>query len=185
MTTTLLPPPVAPRKYTADDLLFWVETGFVSPHAKFELLDGEMIAVSPKGRHHEALRERLTDWLREPWSSGFGLMLEHTLRLDDATLLEPDFILYDRGVRIQDRPLVGADIKLLIEASDSSWDYDINDKAPKYAAFGVNEYWALHAVTRQARVHRGPSSGGWAEVRDLVAPARLVPLCAADASFAV
>jgi hypothetical protein len=67
----------------------------------------------------------------------------------------------------------------------SSWNYDITDKAAKYAAFGVGEYWALHAVTRQSRIRRGPSAGGWADVRELVAPARLVPLCAEDAGFAV
>src|SRR5262245_13890697 len=104
--------PKAPRKYTADDIYFWLATGFVSPEAKFELLDGELIPVSPKGRQHEAMRERLMEWLDQPWRAGrFNLIVEHTLKLDDGTLLEPDFLLYDRSARIQDRPLQGNDIK--------------------------------------------------------------------------
>lgn len=177
------PLPKAPRKYTADDIYFWLSTGFVSPDAKFELLDGELIPVSPKGRQHEAMRERLMDWLRQPWAASFGLIIEHTLKLDDGTLLEPDFLLYDRAARIQDRPLQGADIKLAIEVSDSSWSYDLQRKAPKYAAFGIAEYWAIHVVKREARIHRAPDGASWAQVNDLPAGAPLSPLCAPAAVF--
>lgn len=181
---TAPPPPKAPRKYTAEDIFFWLSTGFVSPDAKFELLDGELIPVSPKGRHHEAMRERLMQWLDQPWRSGrFNLIIEHTLKLDDGTLLEPDFLLYDRTARIQDGPLQGSDIKLAIEVGDSSWAYDLNQKAPKYAAFGIPECWAIHAVKREARIHRAPSGASWAQVSDLSSGSLLSPLCAPDAAF--
>lgn len=182
---TAPPPPRAPRKYTADDIFFWLSTGFVSPEAKFELLDGELIPVSPKGRHHEAMRERIEVWLDQPWRVGrFSVIREHTLKLDDGTLLEPDFLLYDSTARIQDRPLQGADIKLAIEVGDSSWAYDLNQKAPKYAAFGIPEYWAIHAVKRAARIHRAPSGTSWAHVSDLQSGSSLSPLCAPEAAFA-
>jgi len=88
-----------------------------------------------------------------------------------------------RAARIQERPLTSADIKLVIEVADSSWDYDVNQKAAKYAAFGVGEYWGLHAVTRQARLHRIPGPGAWAHVRDLSPPAMLELLCAPGQRF--
>lgn len=71
----------------------------------------------------------------------------------------------------------------MIEVAESSWAYDVNEKAAKYAAFGVGEYWALHAVTRQARVHRDPTASGWGVVDDIAPPATLAPLCAPGTQF--
>lgn len=182
------PLPKAPRKYTADDIFFWLSTGFVAPDAKFELLDGELIPVSPKERVHEAMRERLEDWLTQSWAASFRIIREHTLKLDNGTLLEPDFLIYDRAARIKDRPLQGADIRLAIEVADSSWSYDTTRKAAKYAQFGIAEYWAIHAVKREARVYRGPKNEkagaeGWASIEDIPAGSRFAPLCAAEAGF--
>ncbi len=182
-TSPLTPLPGAPRKYTADDIFFFLEAGLLRPEAKFELLDGEIVPMSPKGRHHEAMRERVELWLDKPWRKPFNVIREHTLRLDDGTLLEPDFLLYDAARRIADAPLKGVDIRLAIEVADSSWDYDVEEKAAKYAAFGIAEYWVLHAVTSAARVHRHPSGEGWNEEHDAKPGETLSPLCAGTAKF--
>ncbi|HCK84605.1 MAG TPA: hypothetical protein DHW63_08845 [Hyphomonadaceae bacterium] len=187
MDAALAPEPIslppAPRLYTADDIFFFLEAGLLDPEAKFELMDGEIVPMSPKGRHHEALREEFMSWLRQPWASVFNLTIEHTLRLDDGTLLEPDFLLYDHARRIADAPLTGVDIKLAIEVADTSWGYDTKAKAAKYAAFGIQEYWAVHAVRRIARVHRGPAASGWAETTNFKRGDTLTPLCAREATW--
>lgn len=185
MNAPLLTPP-APRKYAADDIFFFLGAGLLDPEAKFELIDGEIVPMSPKERFHEAMRERLEDWLDQSWRIGrFNVIREHTLKLDDGTLLEPDFILYDRAARIQERPLAGPDIRLAIEVADSSWTYDTTRKAAKYAGFGIGEYWVIHAVKREARVHRNPQRAGWVDVRDHAPGAALTPLCAPEAAFAL
>jgi Uma2 family endonuclease len=178
-----LAPLVPPRPLTADDVMFLVDNGLIDPQAKFELLDGVIIPVPAKGRHHEVMRERLETWLRRRWSTPFNVMREHTLRVDDATLLDPDFVLYDAGRRIADAPLSGADIRLAIEVADSSWSYDVRRKSLKYAAFGVAEYWVIHAVKARARVFRGPGPGGYAQTIDAPPAHALSPLCAPRAKF--
>ena len=75
------PMPPAPRKYTAADIFFFLEAGLLDDSAKFELLDGEIIPkqdrgitpMSPKGNHHEVMRERLMLWLSKPWRNKFVL----------------------------------------------------------------------------------------------------------------
>ncbi len=183
VTHPFTPVPPAPRKYTAADIFFFLEAGLLVPDAKFELMDGEIVPMSPKGRHHEAMREALISWLRQPWAQAFNLILEHTITLDDSTILEPDFLLYDGARRIADAPLIGADIRLAIEVADTSWGYDTKAKAAKYAAFGIAEYWVIHAVKGVARIHSGPSKAGWADIRDVAADATLTPACAPDAAF--
>src|SRR5262245_24504180 len=85
-----------PRPLLASDVMFLVENGLIDPNAKFELVDGAILPMSAKGRLHEAMRERVMDWLREPWTAAFRVSVEHTVIVDAETILEPDFILYDR-----------------------------------------------------------------------------------------
>lgn len=177
------PLPRAPRKYTADDIYFFLEAGLLDPAAKFELFDGEIVPMSPKGRHHEVMRERLMSWLDQPWRKPFNLMVEHTLKLDVGTLLDPDFIFYDADRRIADAPLSGSEIRLMIEVANHSWAYDTKRKAKKYAESGIQEYWVIHAARAKAKVYREASAKGWAEVADVNAGERLSPLCASHANF--
>jgi Uma2 family endonuclease len=174
---------VPARRLLAGDVMFLAEHGLIDPKARFELMDGAIVPMSPKGRFHEVLRESIELWLKEPWAQAFNALREHTLTLDPFTLVEPDFILYDAARRIADAPLVGADIRLVIEAADTSWLYDTDEKAQKFAAFGVAEYWAIHARNREARIHRGPSAQGWNDVQTATAGSRIAPLCAPGAAF--
>lgn len=173
----------APRKYTAADIFFLLEAGLLDENAKFELMDGEIIPMSPKGNHHEVAREIVLQWLRGAWASTFNFMLEHTLTLDDGTIFEPDFILYDGTTRIQDRKLTAADMRLIIEVADSSLSYDLNEKAAKYAEAGVAEYWVVNAISRDIRVHRDAGKSGWKNVSVVVAGQPISPLCAPSAAF--
>ena len=172
-----------PRRLMADDVMFLVESGLIDPAAKFELMDGEIIPMPAKGRHHEVMRERVELWLKQPWAQAFNVIREHTIKLDVETLVEPDFLLYDTGRRIADGPLLGGDIRLVIEVADSSWAYDVESKAPKYARFGVVEYWVIHATRRTAKVFRDPQPEGYAGVADVPAGMELSPLCAPGAAF--
>ena len=183
MNAPVLTPLEPPRPLLASDVMFLVEHGLIDPNAKFELMDGAIIPMSPKGRLHEAMRERIMDWLRERWAADFRLTLEHTLVLDEDTIVEPDFLLYQKTRSIADAPLTGADITLVIEVADSSWDYDTKEKAAKYAAFGVAEYWVIDASRRITRMHRAPTTGGWNEVQEIAADQPLTPICAPTATF--
>ena len=176
MNVSVLPPP--PRKYTADDIFYLIDTGLIDRQARFELIDGALIPMSPKGRHHEIMRERIAEWVQELWSRGLRSLQGHTLVLEDGLMLEPDFILYDAARKIADSPLKGADLRLVIEVADSSLSYDLNTKAPLYAAQGVQEYWVIDAVRGTARVHRGLGAAGWAEVREVAKGEPIEAVCA-------
>lgn len=173
----------APRKYTAADIFFFLEAGLLDENAKFELLDGEIIPMSPKGNHHEVAREIILQWLRGAWSSPFNFMLEHTLTLNDGTIVEPDFILYDAATRIQDRKLAATDLRLVIEVADTSLQYDLNEKAAVYAEAGVFEYWVVNAVSRDVRVHQRAQGSSWGEIKQIPAGQSVAPQCAPNATL--
>lgn len=170
-------------RYTVAQIWGLIERGIIRPDAKFELLDGEIIPVSPKGPLHEELRQAVIDWLVANITAPLTWLPETTLYLEEKAFLEPDFVVFDRAIAIRDlRP---DQVKLAIEVGHESWRYDTNEKAKRYAKHGVQEYWAIQAKTRMIRVHRGPGEPGWAEVRDAPAGEAISPLCAPHASFAL
>ena len=181
MNAPVLPPP--PRKYTIADIFHLIDEGLIDHQARFELIDGVIVHMSPKGRHHEIMRETFARWLKEPWAQAFNTLQEHTLQLEDGLMLEPDFVVYDATRFIADANLTGADLRLVIEVAHSSLAYDLNTKALLYAAQGVNEYWVIDAVKRTARIHCGPGAQGWTDVRDVPAGEAFAPLCAPEASL--
>lgn len=157
--------------------------GLIDREARVELVDGALVPMSPKGRQHEIMRERLAIWLRAPWAQAFNVLQEHTLELGPDLVIEPDFILYDASRRIADAPLTGPDLRLVIEVADSSLAFDLGAKAALYAAHGVAEYWVIDAMRNEAHVHRGPKAGGWETVRKAVTGETAAPLFSSSAAF--
>lgn len=166
--------------------MFLVDHGLIDPEARFELMDGAIIPMAAKGSFHEVMRERIELWLDQPWRIGKFLVLrEHTLVVDEDSLVEPDFVIYNGSRRIADAPLAARDIHLIIEVADSSWSYDITRKASKYAAFGVCEYWAFEAKSHAIRIHRSPKGEHWSDTQDHGAGESVAPLCAPDAKLTI
>lgn len=172
-----------PRPFSAADLFHLVDLGLIDREARVELIDGALVPMSPKGRQHEIMRERLAIWLKAPGMQTFNVLQEHTLTLGEGLVLEPDFILYDAGRRIADAPLKGSDLRLVIEVADSSLAFDLGAKAALYAAHGVSEYWVIDAMRKEAHIHRNASAGGWTSIRKLASGEAIEPLCAPGTLF--
>lgn len=177
MNAPVSPSAFARERFTVAQIMRLMELGLIHEDADFELIDGEITPMAPKGPLHEDVREKLTDWLRS-FPRSIRFMMETTLWLTEDTFVEPDFVLYPAAVSI--KALKPGDVLLAIEVADSSLAYDLTVKAPRYASAGIQEYWVINAAQRTARVFRGPGVSGWAEVFDVAAGEALAPLCAAD-----
>jgi Uma2 family endonuclease len=170
------------ERFTVAQIWALVEMGLLHEGRGFELVDGEVRLVSPKGPLHEDVSRHVMRWLRKLPAS-LDALPETTLYFDDANFREPDYVVFDSGLATAD--LQPRDVLLAIEVAHDSWAYDTDDKAAYYAAHGVNEYWVIHALKRMIRVHRSGGAEGWAEVRDIPAGGAIAPLCAPDAPFSL
>lgn len=56
---------------------------------------------------------------------------------------------------------VPRDIVLLVEVSDTTLSFDINEKAALYARAGIADYWVVDVNKRRMIVHRSPSEGAY------------------------
>lgn len=129
---------------------------------RIELLGGVLIEMSPQRPAHSGLVVELTKLLVVAAGDRYVVAVQAPFALDDLSEPEPDVAVLPPGSyreRHPDRAL------LLIEVALASKDIDLGEKARRYAAAGVPEYWVVDVATRTVHVHRDPSpTGTWQRV---------------------
>lgn len=171
--TTSLPELPTRRRFSVADVVRMVEVGLIGHDERLEVIDGEIIEISPKGYRHEGLKGAINRLLGRHCPDGYDYMQETGLYLSELTYLEPDFVVFPAAVTLRD--LKGPDVLLAIEVADSSLDYDLKRKPGIYASFGVQELWVIDVSRRVTHIHREPGSSGYRKVEKVDAEVRLAP----------
>lgn len=151
-----------------------VEAGILLEDERLEILDGEIVEMSPKGYRHEGLKGAINRLWGRACPDGFDYMPETGLYLSDRTYLEPDFVVFH--ARDSLAGLSGPEVLLAIEVADSSLAYDLRRKPAIYASFGVHELWVIDVERRVTHIHREPDEAGFGFVREVDAAERLEPV---------
>lgn len=169
------------RAFTVAEIWRMVETGIIAPEERFELIEGELVPMSPKGPVHETVKSALAIALAKALPPDLWMGFETTIELSDLTFVEPDLAVYRKGLRLPD--LRGPDILLVVEVADSSLDYDLGPKARLYGIHGVTELWVVNARERRTAVHTRPGPDGWASIEEKAPEDALAPSAQALAHF--
>lgn len=161
-----------------------VEAGGFAPDSRVELLDGEIVDMSPQKSTHATAVGLVEAALRGSFGDGFHVRSQKPLALDDQSEPEPDCAVVPGRLRdyANAHPRTAV---LIVEVADTSLGYDRTDKAAAYARNGVPEYWIVNLRKRVLEVHRAPGTQGYLERRELGAAEQIAPLAAADQMVAV
>jgi Uma2 family endonuclease len=146
-------------RWTVAEIERMAEDGYFREDERFELVGGEIVPMSLKGRRHEIIRTQLAYRFTKQAADSIFVAAETQFNLADDTYLHPDILVHPSNILTPD--VRGSDALLVVEVADSSLRYDLNSKAPIYATFGVPEYWVINAVTLTTMVHRRPSGKVW------------------------
>lgn len=156
-------PVLAEHRFSVQDYHRMGETGALRPGARVELLDGKIIDMSPIGPLHGGLVKRLSRLFNLKAKGRWVVSTQDPLHLDDHSEPEPDVMLLkpvaDDYTRRHPRP---EDVFLLIEVSDSTLDYDREEKLPAYGRAGVSEVWLVNPQEEVTEVYREPHFTGYA-----------------------
>ena len=147
--------------------------GYFREEEQFELVGGEIVPMSPKGRRHEIIRGELAFRFTRLAPDDVFVIAEPQFNLADDTYLNPDILVHPASLKTPD--VRGADALLVIEVADTSLRYDLNTKAPIYATHGVREYWVINAGTLSTMVHKEPSGHAYGFVQEVAPDAKLAP----------
>jgi Uma2 family endonuclease len=169
-----------PVRFTTADVFKMIETGVLRDDDKVELIYGELVAMNAKKNDHELVKNLLIAHLARSARRELFLAAESTLYLRDDLFVEPDLMLYARGLLPED--VRGRDVALLIEVAEESLRRDLTEKAEICARHGVAEYWVIDAVRRRTTVHLRPTEGRYEDVRAWGPNDTLTPMNAPEAA---
>jgi Uma2 family endonuclease len=148
------------RLWTVDEYYQMAKTGLIKPGEQVELLEGQIIQMTPQGPLHAATTDYAAELLKESLIGKALVRVEKPLRVGDRSEPQPDIaVVHLHPRRYADGHPSSEQVYLLIEVSDSSLDYDCETKAKLYAQTGIDDYWVLDAKNRQLHVFRDPKQG--------------------------
>ena len=183
---------VEPRvhQWTRSEYYKMAEAGlFAGKHV--ELIEGQVIEMSPTGSRHRTAVLLAGDALRRVFRQGYFVSTQCPLDLSEITEPEPDVAVIAGQVRdyAEAHPTTAV---LIAEVADTSLTYDRTTKASLYAKAGIAEYWILNLVDRQLEVRRTPVADttqpygfGYADITVRTATEVVTPLAMPQASIAV
>ena len=148
--------PIETWRFTVEDVMKMVDAGVIDEDDPVELINGELLIVSPQGPEHISLKDELRERLVEAYRQGFHVRDQGPLYADRRSLPEPDLCVL-RGVPRDylKRHPAGSDAVLVVELAKTSQKRD-RAKIAVYARAGVGTYWLLDLEARRLTVHREP-----------------------------
>ena len=173
---------VTKKRFTADEYHHMAQVGILAPRDRVELIDGEIVVMTPIGSRHSACVSSATRALINAVGDLAIIQPQGSVRLDlfyepepDLALLRPQADFYATQHRTP------GDVLLVIEIADSSVAYDRDIKAPLYAMSGIAEYWIADLNANVVWRYSAPERGAYRRVEEhhrgeSIAPLQL-PTC--------
>lgn len=142
------------------------ELQFFPTGQRIELLNGEIVEMSPINSKHASTVGLLAKWLILQLQDRAFINFQNPVRLDEFSEPEPDiWVAKSRKDNYRTGHPRPEDILFLIEVSDSSLSKDRLVKLPLYAAAGIPQTWIVNLEEECVEVYTGPSAEGYQRVR--------------------
>ncbi len=143
------------------------QAGIFLEDDRVELINGEVVEMSPLGSAHAACVNTLDDLLHEKLRGLAQISAQNPIQLDDYSEPQPDVAVLkprtDRYARAHPRP---EDVFLVIEVADTSIEYDRRVKLPLYARAAIPEAWLVDLNQELISVFSDPRDGEYQNYRE-------------------
>jgi Uma2 family endonuclease len=142
------------------------EAGVLTPEDRVELIEGEIIKMSPIGSSHAACVGRLDDLVGDALKPKLMVRMQNPIRLDDFSEPVPDVAVVSARIDYYaDRHPTPEDVLLIIEVADTTLLTDRNIKIPLYAGTGIPESWLVNLPKELIEVYFDLNNGKYRECR--------------------
>lgn len=164
------------RLFTVEEYHRMAQAGILGEDDRVELIEGEIVEMTPIGSTHAATVKRLNRIFSQRIGGQVLISVQDPIRLGEHSEPQPDLALLQSREDFYTSAHPGPeDVLLLIEVSETSAEYDREVKIPLYARFGIPEVWLVDLEGKAIEVYQNPSYKGYREVQTLSQGARLSP----------
>jgi Uma2 family endonuclease len=133
---------VTKKLFSVDDYYRMLDAGILAEDDRLELIEGEIIQMSPIGNRHAACVDRATELFIVSFNGRATVRVQNPLRLGKYNEPQPDIVVLKRRADYYASKTPTADDTLfVVEVSDTTLRYDTKVKLPIYARTGVAEVW--------------------------------------------
>ncbi len=151
---------LARHHFTAEQYRRMGELGVLPANKNFELIEGEIIEMSPIGSRHAACVDMMSTILNRQVGDDVIVRVQNPILLDDDSEPQPDIaLLRFRADFYRESHPTPADVLLVIEVADATLDTDRRMKLPLYARAGIPEVVILNVKDEQLEHHTDPRDG--------------------------
>jgi len=159
------PPRLLPGAFTVETYHRLGELGVFHEDDRVELINGQIVPMTPIGDAHAACVQRLNTYLGHRTELPVFVSMQNPVVLDPRWEPQPDIAVLRREAGLAGRWRATAkDVLLIIEVADSSLEYDRDVKIPQYAGAGIGEAWLVDLNRDCITVHRDPGEDGYRDV---------------------
>lgn len=142
------------------------ETGFFPPDARVELIEGEIIEMSPIASPHAACVDVAASLLHEKLQRTAIIRVQNPIVLNDFSEPQPDIsVLKPRSGSYRSAHPRPQDVLVVIEVSDTTLRFDRQVKVPLYARAGIPEVLIINLIDEQIEDHAQPAKGEYIVTR--------------------
>ena len=143
------------REFSVDEFHRMADAGVFAEDDRLELLDGEIVRMTPIGSRHAGCVDRLNELFWERCRAVAIVHVQNPLVLSKQTEFYPDIALLKRRPDFYSQSLPQAsDVLLVVEVAETTGNYDRRIKVPRYARADIPEVWVVDLRDRAIDVYR-------------------------------
>jgi Uma2 family endonuclease len=174
------------RLFTVDEYHRMADAGIFGPDERVELIEGEIIQMSPIGPRHAGCVINLNRLLVTRLGDRAVVSPQNPVVIRPRSEPQPDMlVLRSRTVSYSRAHPTPDDVLLAIEVADTTVRSDRIVKGRLYARSRIVEYWLIDVNAERVDVFRSPEGEAYASVTTVGRGGHVAPIAFPDVSLAV
>ncbi len=152
-------------KWSIEEWHKLVETGMLD-NKPVQLLEGEIIEMSPEGIEHSYTNGSVVEYLRELFQGLAHIREAHPITLNNSEP-EPDvaIVRLPKTIYRHHHPYT-EDIYWLIEIAKNTLKIDLENKSRIYASNGIPEYWVIDLINKKLVVYTQTQNNSYTQITE-------------------
>ena len=178
------------HRFTVEDYHRMAEVGLLGEDDRVELLEGEVVEMTPIGPEHAGTVDRLNQRLIQALAGRAIVRVQSPIRVDDRSEPEPDLALLRPVEDFYTSRIPGpGDVLAVIEVADTSYERERSVKQRLYARAGIPELWIVDIRRSPAALERfaepNRPEGHYERRETLAGDATVVPVSVPEVALRV